>query len=131
MMISIVIILLLPRYDSEGNHLGSLPDLITARNNHACSTFTSDGEEVLSAHLINIVFQNRKGSNVVSLSFVLQTGLAGCWRLERWEVIQNRSFHRWQMVSRRKPSQVKIFVKSFEFIIIIIATVIIIISFKQ
>ena len=68
-----------PRYNSEGNFLGSLPDLITAREYHACSTFTSAGEEVLSAHLINVVFQNRKGSNVVS--FLLQTGLAGCWRL--------------------------------------------------
>ena len=64
-MITIVIILLLPRYDSEGKHLGSLPDLITARYDHACSTFTSDGEEVLSAHLINVVFQRIKGSNVV------------------------------------------------------------------
>ena len=49
-----------PRYDSEGNYLGSLPDLMTARDNHACSAFTSDGEEVLSAHLINVVFQKKK-----------------------------------------------------------------------
>jgi len=36
------------RYDSQGNHLGSLPDLSTARRSHACATFLSSaGEEGL------------------------------------------------------------------------------------
>merc|ERR1719507_16514 len=36
------------RYDSQGNYLGSLPDLGTARSDHACATFvSSDGEEGL------------------------------------------------------------------------------------
>jgi len=36
------------RYDSQGNHLGSLPDLGTARGYHACATFVSSaGEEGL------------------------------------------------------------------------------------
>ena len=41
------IIHFLPRYDSQGKYLGSLPDLGTARYTHACATFvSSDGEEV-------------------------------------------------------------------------------------
>jgi len=36
------------RYDSEGNYLDSLPDLLEARRRHACTTFTSSsGEEGL------------------------------------------------------------------------------------
>jgi len=36
------------RYDSQGNYLGSLPDLATARYYHACATFvSSEGEEGL------------------------------------------------------------------------------------
>jgi len=36
------------RYDSEGNYLDSLPDLLEARRSHACTTFTSSsGEEGL------------------------------------------------------------------------------------
>ena len=36
-----------PRYDSKGNYLDSLPDLLEARYSHACTTFTSsNGEEV-------------------------------------------------------------------------------------
>ena len=35
------------RYDSEGNYIDSLPDLLEARRQHACVTFTSSsGEEV-------------------------------------------------------------------------------------
>ena len=35
------------RYNSEGNYLDSLPDLLEARYSHACTTFTSSsGEEV-------------------------------------------------------------------------------------
>ena len=35
------------RYDSEGNYLDSLPDLLEARWLHACTTFTSsNGERV-------------------------------------------------------------------------------------
>merc|ERR1719208_234896 len=36
------------RYDSKGNYLDSLPDLLEARYSHACTTFTSSsGEEGL------------------------------------------------------------------------------------
>merc|ERR550534_1937344 len=36
------------RYDSKGNYLDSLPDLLEARRQHACTTFTSsNGEEGL------------------------------------------------------------------------------------
>jgi len=36
------------RYDSEGNYLDSLPDLLEARSQHACTTFkSSNGEEGL------------------------------------------------------------------------------------
>merc|ERR1719318_1023182 len=36
------------RYDSEGNHIDSLPDLLEARLPHGCTTFTSSsGEEGL------------------------------------------------------------------------------------
>merc|ERR1711962_169241 len=36
------------RYDSKGNYLNSLPDLLEARRRHACTTFTSSsGEEGL------------------------------------------------------------------------------------
>jgi len=36
------------RYDSKGNYLDSLPDLLEARSQHACTTFTSsNGEEGL------------------------------------------------------------------------------------
>ena len=34
------------RYDSEGNYLDSLPDLLEGRYHHACTTFTVLGEEV-------------------------------------------------------------------------------------
>ena len=38
---------LYPRYDSQGQHLGSLPDIITPRADHACATFVSSrGEQV-------------------------------------------------------------------------------------
>merc|ERR1712083_508328 len=33
------------RYDSQGNYLGSLPDLIEARSDHACASFTSSNGE--------------------------------------------------------------------------------------
>merc|ERR1719320_1385842 len=33
------------RYDSEGNYLDSLPDLLEARTAHACTTFTSSNGE--------------------------------------------------------------------------------------
>ena len=36
-----------PRYDSQGRHLDSLPDIITPRADHACATFVSSrGEQV-------------------------------------------------------------------------------------
>ena len=47
-----------PRYNSQGKYLGSLPDLGTARYEHACTTFvSSDGEEVgVSIHKLTFVF---------------------------------------------------------------------------
>ena len=113
---------LYPRYDSEGKYLGPLPDLKTPRAYHGCSSFlTSNNEKVISIQML---------SNY--LSSVFQTGLSCCWRWEQqWEGIEHRdlpTINKW-MENRRKPSKVKTFVKSFELIIIIIATVIIIISF--
>ena len=41
-----------PRYDSEGNYLNPLPNLLEARYYHACTTFTSlKGEKVLFQNL--------------------------------------------------------------------------------
>jgi len=48
------------RYNSEGNYLDSLPDLLEARRRHACTTFTSSsGEEgllVTGGYNVNIGF---------------------------------------------------------------------------
>ena len=48
-----------PRYNFQGKYLGSLPDLGTARRDHACATFvSSDGEEVgASIHKLTNSFQ--------------------------------------------------------------------------
>ena len=36
-----------PRYDSDGNYLGSLPDIATPRSSHTCARFfTNEGEQV-------------------------------------------------------------------------------------
>ena len=66
-----------------------------------------------------------------SLSSVFQTGLAGCWRLQRSISIEHRDLLalKSKMDKRRKPSQVIIVFKSFELIIVIIAIDTIIILF--
>ena len=55
--IIVVIILFLPRYDSEGQYLGSLPDLATPRIEHACTSFlTGNGEQVKISTCCPIIF---------------------------------------------------------------------------
>jgi len=52
------------RYDSEGNYLDSLPDLLEERRHHACTTFTSSsGEEGL---LVAGGFNRYKGATYLS-----------------------------------------------------------------
>ena len=73
-----------PRYDSEGNYLGSLPDLDTGRMGHACSSFTSStGEQVPSTcqHTSWPLKSFRcTCCSIFFLVYTLQTGFAGCWR---------------------------------------------------
>ena len=44
------------RYDSDGNYLGSLPDLATVRVHHTCATFLSNGEQVKISTSCAIIF---------------------------------------------------------------------------
>ena len=60
--ISVIIRDLCPRYDSQGNYLGSLPDLEVARHQHACTGFVSDqGEQVSLRKLLNSNLLRKKG----------------------------------------------------------------------
>ena len=93
-----------PRYDSEGRYLSSLPDLATPRYHHGCATLVSaTGEKVKILTILTILFQ---------------TGLDCCWRLGRpLYSLQHGAVlpFKQRLDNRRKPSQVEIFFKSFEF----------------
>ena len=87
------------------------------------------------ACLLKLFHERRAGENIQKLSnylsSVFQTGLACCWRWLPWLpwlLSEHRNILQWSMENRRKASQVKTVVKSFELFIVIIATVIIIIS---
>ena len=60
--ISLIIRDLCPRYDSQGNYLGSLPDLEVARHKHACASFFSNqGEQVSLKKLLNSILLSKRG----------------------------------------------------------------------
>ena len=116
---------------SRARYLGSLPDLITPRRLHACSTFlTSRGEQVaISTFLLYIFLQSRLNCLLqYQCVLVFQPGLACCWRFQRLASIKHRVVYSGndKMDTWRKSSQVKIIFNLFESIIAIIATVIII-----
>merc|ERR1719394_1947711 len=58
----------LDRYDSKGNYLDSLPDLLEARYSHACTTFTSSRRE---EGLLVIGGSVRSGSSLSSTELYL------------------------------------------------------------